>query len=156
MLKIISHWKALVEHLAFIIASTAKEFSKKTIGEAKKLHNFLLDKNALAIINFNLDIQFLFSKDSKEFQKRHASVVGSDTRRQNLETELKKLKNHDGYYFKKFLKETYCTDSGQAANALIAQIVDFPNTNLPAQPCQSLTEFESKVVVYKNHIIKEK
>ena len=103
-----------------------------------------------------MDIQFLFSKDSKEFQKRHASVVGSDTRRQNLETELKKLKNHDGYYFKKFLKETYCTDSGQAANALIAQIVDFPNTNLPAQPCQSLTEFESKVVSeLKNEISKK-
>ena len=156
MLKIIKHWKELVEHLASIIASSLNMFSKKTLEEAQKLQDFLLDKNALAIVNFNLDIQFLFSKDSKEFQKRHASVVGSLARRQNLEKGLKALKNHDGYYFKQFLKGTYCTDTVHAANALIAQIVDYPNTILPAQPCQSLTDFESKVVVYKNHIIKEK
>ena len=156
MLKIINHWKALVEHVASIIASAVRTFSKKTIEDAKKIQNFLLDKNAMAIVNFNLDIQFLFSKDSKEFQKRHASVIGSNGRRLNLETGLKNLKVEDGEYFKNFLKDTYCTDSIQAANALITQIVDFPNTNLPAQPCQSLTEYESKVVVYKDHIIKDK
>ena len=156
MLKIINHWKALVEHVASIIASTVTTFSKKTFEDARKIQNFLLDKNALAIVNFNLDIQFLFSKDSKEFQKRHASIVGSDGRRQNLEKGLKNLKIEHGDYFKTFLKDTYCTDSIQAANALIAQITDFPNAILPAQPCQSLTEYESKVVVYKKHIIKDK
>ena len=156
MLKIINHWKALVEHVASIIASTVTTFSKKTLEDARKIQNFLLDKNALAIVNFNLDIQFLFSKDSKEFQKRHASIVGSDGRRQNLEKGLKNLKIEHGDYFKKFLKDTYCTDSIQAANALIAQITDFPNAILPAQPCQSLTEYESKVVVYKKHVIKDK
>ena len=76
MIKIWSHRSALAAHLKIVMESPDSTFSPTTKEIATSLRKFLLNKNVMALMALNLDIQVLFKMASTTFQLRHASVIG--------------------------------------------------------------------------------
>ena len=76
MLKIFKNRKPLADHLKQIINSPSNAYTKNTFINAKKLRDFLVNKNVISLICQNLDIQAIFKEASLIFQQRHGCVIG--------------------------------------------------------------------------------
>ena len=102
----------------------------------------------------NLDVQFLFKKESLETQKKHGSIIGSHGRRIDLEKGLRELKANYGPNLQSFLDHTHCVNSKIEAQRILAQDLQYQQYDV--DKCKSLSEYEtSPVVVYQNHIIEK-
>ena len=78
-------------------------------------------------------------------------IIGHFTDRVKLEEDLKNLDTHNGKYLSKFLSDCNCVGTIQEAEDIIQQ-----GTSETSNKCQSMSEYEQNVVVYKNHILHEK
>ena len=76
MLKIFKNRKALADHLKEVLDSPAKAYTKSTFTNAKKLRDFLINKNVISLICQNLDIQTIFKEASLVFQQKHGCIIG--------------------------------------------------------------------------------
>ena len=77
MLKIFRNRKAIADHLKEVINSPSNAYTKSTFTNARKLRDFLVNKNVISLICQNLDIQTIFKEASLVFQQRHGCVIGT-------------------------------------------------------------------------------
>ena len=83
MKKITNRWSDLIEGLDYVIEQESQlntASAKNTVEKANDLQDFLKDRNALAIMHFNIDIQERFATESLAFQTRLSSLIGQDDR----------------------------------------------------------------------------
>ena len=136
----------LVDHLTkFTMDTSNRIWSAATTESAMKLKTFLTNKNVVALIAFNIDIQAIFVLASKEFQKRHGTIIGQYDRRIWMQDELACIKNKiGGSTLENLVKNSFCfTTKGQATSMLRG------NSNIQnPKRCTSLEDYEKKHVVY--------
>ena len=115
MHKIFIKWKFLIGGLLHIIDNASEKntaASFKLISKAEEQLQFLKDKNALATMHFNSDVQERFKIDSKNYQKRLSSIIGQVDREWTLYTHLDFYKSNIGRTFTHFLNRAihkpYC------------------------------------------------
>ena len=99
-----------------------------------------------------MDVQFLFSEQSQFFQRKYESIIGGLKAKTILKRGLENLKIENGPELKKFLENCHCVRSKIAANRIIAVELQYQQFD---DRCKNLEEFESMIVVYKNHIIEK-
>ena len=121
------------------------KWSAATTESAMKLKTFLRNKNVVALIAFNLDIQKIFLQASKEFQKRHGTIIGQLERRIFMQDELDDYKTQDGgETLQDLVKNSYCFTTKGQATAHLRGTSTIQNPKI----CTSLEDFEKKHVVY--------
>ena len=124
------NWDTFVGHLEFIQSDS--DFSTNSVSDiktrylARTLLKFLKQKNMLATLAFQMDIQYPFKGVSEIFQRKGQSALGQYSKKQDLISGMIKAKNVDGTFMQALLTESLC-ESG----------VD----NIQ-QPCTTLTKFE--------------
>ena len=143
----------MVDHLTSIALDTHNRiWSESTVEQATKLKKFLKNKHVIALIAFNLDVQVVFLGASKEFQKKHSSIVGQLDRRIYLEDQLNAYKNVDGgYNLLQLVANSYCLRTQGQVNELLRN----PNKAGSRRKCRSLEEYETSHVVYEGHYIED-
>ena len=136
----------LVEHLTkFTEDTTNRIWSAATTESAMKLKTFLTNKNVVALIAFNIDIQKIFLVASKEFQKRHGTIIGQLSMRHWMEEELQHYKTRaGGSTITNLIMNSYCFTTKGQATAHLRGTSTIQNPKI----CTSLEDFEKKHVVY--------
>ena len=128
--------KLIVKGLEYLISKESmRQGGQSSVEQGEELLRYLTDRNALATIAFNLDIQQQFSQESLVYQKRLSCLIGQVDREWRLTTHLELLKNCRGQQFENFLKECKC---GQLKSNMAN--------------CQNLQEFENAKYVTYNDI----
>ena len=117
--KIRAHWKALVEFFDELEFKYSVEFSQATLDEAEKLNQFLRNQHAMALMIYYIDVLDVLMNESKLFQKSGSTVVGQESRKENLKKALTKIRNHNGFLFKQFLMQTNCFETLKEAQNFI-------------------------------------
>ena len=118
-----------------ISKESQKPGREKSVKKGEELITYLTDRNALAIIAFNLDIQQRFSEESLVYQKRLSCLIGQVDREYHLMEHLELLKTCRGVQFENFLNSCQC---GQLKSNMAT--------------CQSLEEYESAKYVTFNDV----
>ena len=108
MQKILTKWNLLIGGIDHIIREEDQkntEAAKNTKETAEELLDFLKDRNALATMHFNNDIQERFKFESMVYQERLSSIIGQVDREYALESTLNLvIKANRGQTFKTFLQ----------------------------------------------------
>ena len=117
--KIKDHWKALVEFFEELLYKYSVEFSQATLEEADKLNDFLRNQHALALLHYYIDVLDVLMTESKIFQTSGSTIIGQESRKRKLKEGLAKIKNFEGYHFKKFLMTTNCFNNLKDAQRFI-------------------------------------
>ena len=139
--KIFKRHKDIVQGLEYIISveQTRGKAGEASVDDATELVGYLTDRNAIATLVFNLDIQARFSIESLMFQKTLSSLIGQVEREYFLVTHLELLKNGGGEQFDEFIKACKC---GQLKTNLVN--------------CNNLNEYETaKYVMYQDIELKK-
>ena len=93
----------------------------------------------------------LFQFEDLEFQKKYETVIGHAERRELLEHKLKELKTSNGPHLTKLLSQCHCLDEMHQAEAIVRTPMN--KQVFDTDRCQSVEEYASKIVVYKNQIL---
>lgn len=104
------------------IKDAPRSHTEATVKKAKALHKFLLDKSALVIYPFNIEIQSCFSIESKIMQKKDDSVISQARAKTNLLQGIKKMRNlgqTDGEVHKFLTQQAICFDDEDLADIFI-------------------------------------
>ena len=174
MLKIFRNRKAIADHLKEVINSPSNAYTKSTFTNARKLRDFLVNKNVISLICQNLDIQSIFKEASLVFQQRHGCVIGTvpnrlyvmiicllvqikvvalhlisghSKRRLEIEAKLKSFINGEGDCMKELLKKSYCYSTKEEAEMHLH--------SSGRRTCDTLDNYERLHVVYENDYIIE-
>ena len=118
-LKLLDHWFELVQFFDDMMIKYLREFSKATTDEAGRLNDFLRNKFAVAMMQYYLDILDVLMSQSKIFQTSGSTIIGQESRKQNLVDGFTKIKNLKGFYFTRFLMTANCFDNLKDAQKFI-------------------------------------
>ena len=124
-----NHWKVLVHFFAELIVTPRLEAQKKE--KVREILNILLNRNAISLLAFQIDLQSVFKAVSLEVQEKHSSFLGQSAKKGQIIDGLNRIGHDRGYYMYKVLREFECVGIG--------------NQNF--QPCGSIANLESAAIV---------
>ena len=100
----------LVEQLTALRADPRFKTNKLSKEKAKEILDFLLNKNAMAILAVQLDVGFLFKGMSLEFQKRGQSFLGQTAKKRYLLKGIQDIMQDRSQFVRKILTDMKCLD----------------------------------------------
>jgi hypothetical protein len=143
----------LVEQLTALRADPRFKTNLLSKQKAKEILDFLLNKNAMAILAVQLDIGFLFKGTSLEFQKRGQSFLGQTAKKKYLLQGIQNIMQDRSQFVRKILTDMKCLDHINNEYRPCASFLNLEASNSVKWHGKTLLEtpnsFES-VSTYKN------
>ena len=143
----------LVEQLTALRADSRFNTNQLSKKKAKGILDFLLNKNAMAMLAVQLDIGFLFKGMSLEFQKRGQSFLGQTAKKRYLLKGIENIMQDRSQFVRKILTDMKCLDHINNEYRPCASLLNLEASNSVKWHGKALLEtsnsFES-VSTYKN------
>ena len=143
----------LVEQLTALRADPRFNTNPLSKKKAKAILDFLLNKNAMAILAVQLDIGFLFKGMSLEFQKKGQSFLGQTAKKTYLLNGIQRIMQDRSQFVRKILTDMKCLDHINNEYKPCASLLNLEASNSVKWNGKTLLEtsniFES-VSTYKN------
>ena len=98
----------MVHHLGTIADETGIEYDQEVVEKAETHLEFLMDKNAVMAMIYNIDVLRVFQEFSLIYQKQYTTLIGQQTRDEKMKSDLVNIKNGNGKILKQFLGEVKC------------------------------------------------
>ena len=155
--KVILNHKPLATHLMMI--SRDRRFDADAKAKASNLHKILTNKNMLATLASQLDLQELLKAQSKQYQEKGSTLIGQGKARKSLLDRMTNQKNAGGgpwtfYLLGKSMCQDVELEELPEPKGVTINFVEGHEKNGPPRHCLSLEMFEHDKVVFDGTALK--